>query len=200
MNRVIACIDSSPCIDAVAEAAVWVAKQTQRELVLLQILDYYPASYHLGEISGVIGFESNAMLLKELAELEQKQSELALDYSNNLLKHISELIEKQYGLTSTKIQEKGDFLEQSFNLLNENDVVIIGRVGERAAEKNKPIGSNVENFIRGANCTVITVGEHFQPPKRFIFAYEYSQTCISEVLFRFSQHFWVITYIKQMAL
>ena len=177
MNRVIACIDSSPCIDAVAEAAVWVAKQTQRELVLLQILDYYPASYHLGEISGVIGFESNAMLLKELAELEQKQSELALDYSNNLLKHISELIEKQYDLTSTKIQEKGDFLEQSFNILKENDVVIIGRVGERAAEKNKPIGSNVENFIRGANCTVITVGEHFEPPKRFIFAYEYSPTC-----------------------
>ena len=177
MNRVIACIDSSPCIDAVAEAAVWVAKQTQRELVLLQILDYYPASYHLGEISGVIGFESNAMLLKELAELEQKQSELALDYSNNLLKHISELIEKQYGLTSTKIQEKGDFLEQSFNILKENDVVIIGRVGERAAEKNKPIGSNVENFIRGANCTVITVGEHFEAPRRFIFAYEYSPTC-----------------------
>ena len=177
MNRVIACIDSSPCIEAVAEAAAWVAKQTQRELVLLQILDYYPASYHLGEISGVIGFESNAMLLKELAELEQKQSELALDYSNNLLKHISELIEKQYGLTSTKIQEKGDFLEQSFNILKENDVVIIGRVGERAVEKNKPIGSNVENFIRGANCTVITVGEHFEPPKRFIFAYEYSPTC-----------------------
>lgn len=177
MNRVIACIDSSPCIEAVAEAAAWVAKQTQRELVLLQILDYYPASYHLGEISGVIGFESNAMLLKELAELEQKQSELALDYSNNLLKHISELIEKQYGLTSTKIQEKGDFLEQSFNILKENDVVIIGRVGERAAEKNKPIGSNVENFIRGANCTVITVGEHFEAPRRFIFAYEYSPTC-----------------------
>ena len=177
MNRVIACIDSSPCIEAVAEAAAWVAKQTQRELVLLQILDYYPASYHLGEISGVIGFESNAMLLKELAELEQKQSELALDYSNNLLKHISELIEKRYGLTSTKIQEKGDFLEQSFNILKENDVVIIGRVGERAAEKNKPIGSNVENFIRGANCTVITVGENFEPPKRFIFAYEYSPTC-----------------------
>ena len=177
MNRVIACIDSSPCIEAVAEAAAWVAKQTQRELVLLQILDYYPASYHLGEISGVIGFESNAMLLKELAELEQKQSELALDYSNNLLKHISELIEKRYGLTSTKIQEKGDFLEQSFNILKENDVVIIGRVGERAVEKNKPIGSNVENFIRGANCTVITVGENFEPPKRFIFAYEYSPTC-----------------------
>ena len=178
MNRVIACIDSSPCIEAVAEAAAWVAKQTQRELVLLQILDYYPASYHLGEISGVIGFESNAMLLKELAELEQKQSELALDYSNNLLKHISELIEKRYGLTSTKIQEKGDFLEQSFNILKENDVVIIGRVGERAVEKNKPIGSNVENFIRGANCTVMTVGEHFKAPTRFIFAYEYSPTCI----------------------
>ena len=177
MKRVIACIDSSPCIEAVAEAAVWVAKQTHRELVLLQVLDYYPASYHLGEISGVIGFESNAMLLKELAELEQKQSEIALDYSNNLLNHISELIEKKYGVSCTKIQEKGDFLEQSFNILDEKDIVIIGRVGERAAEKNKPIGSNVENFIRGANCTVITVGEHFKPPRRFIFAYEYSPTC-----------------------
>ena len=48
MKRVIACIDSSPCINALAEAAVWIAKQTQRELVLLQVLDYYPASYHLG--------------------------------------------------------------------------------------------------------------------------------------------------------
>lgn len=177
MNRVIACIDSSPCINAVAEAAAWIAQQTQRELVLLQVLDYYPASYHLGEISGVIGFESNAMLLKELAELEQKQSELALDYSNNLLSHISELIQEKYGITVQKIQEKGDFLEQSFNIFNETDIALIGRVGERSAEKNKSLGSNVENFIRGAKCTVMTVGETFKPPTRFIFAYEDSPTC-----------------------
>ena len=34
MNRVIACIDSSPCINAIADAAAWVAKATGRELVL----------------------------------------------------------------------------------------------------------------------------------------------------------------------
>lgn len=178
MKRVIACIDSSPCINALAEAAAWIAIQTQRELVLLQVLDYYPASYHLGEISGVIGFESNAMLLKELAELEQKQSELALDYSNNLLQHISNMIQEKYAIVPTQIQEKGDFLEQSFSVLNEDDIVVIGRVGEKSAERNKALGSNVENFIRGANCTVMTVGEHFKAPTRFIFAYEYSPTCI----------------------
>lgn len=178
MKRVIACIDSSPCINALAEAAAWIATQTQRELVLLQVLDYYPASYHLGEISGVIGFESNAMLLKELAELEQKQSELALDYSNNLLQHISNMIQEKYEIVATQIQEKGDFLEQSFSVLNEDDIVVIGRVGEKSAERNKALGSNVENFIRGANCTVMTVGEHFKAPTRFIFAYEYSPTCI----------------------
>ncbi|OTG82691.1 universal stress protein [Acinetobacter sp. ANC 5054] len=178
MKRVIACIDSSPCINALADAAAWVAKQTHRELVLLQVLDYYPASYHLGEISGVIGFESNAMLLKELAELEQKQSELALDYSNNLLKHISEMIETKHGIKVSLIQEKGDFLEQSFNVLKSDDIALIGRVGERSAERNKPLGSNVENFIRGASCTVMTVGPTFKPPTRFIFAYEYSPTCV----------------------
>lgn len=177
MNRVIACVDSSPCVNTIAEAAAWIAKETGRELVLLQILDYYPASYHLGEISGVIGFESNAMLLKELAELEQKQSELALDYSNNLLQYISQLIKEKFNIECKKIQEKGDFLEQCFHLLHENDVVIIGRLGERSAEKNKSIGSNVENFIRGANCTVMTVGEGFKVPTRFIFAYEYSDIC-----------------------
>lgn len=177
MNRVIACIDSSPCINAVADAAAWIAQRTKRELVLLQVLDYYPASYHLGEISGVIGFESNAMLLKELADLEQKQSEIALDYSNNLLRHISETIQEKYGITAAQIQEKGDFLEQSFNNIDEKDFVIIGKVGERSAEKNKSIGGNVENFIRGAKSTVMTVGETFKPPTRFIFAYEDSQTC-----------------------
>lgn len=178
MKRVIACIDSSPCINALADAAAWIAKQTGRELVLLQVLDYYPASYHLGEISGVIGFESNAMLLKELAELEQKQSEIALDYSNNLLQHISEQILAEHGIQTTHIQEKGDFLEQSFQILQPDDIAVIGLLGERSAEKNKPIGTNVENFIRGANCTVMTVGEQFKPPTRFIFAYEYSPTCI----------------------
>ena len=130
MKRVIACIDSSPCINALAEAAAWIAKQTQRELVLLQVLDYYPASYHLGEISGVIGFESNAMLLKELAELEQKQSDIALEYSNNLLRHISEMVQQKYNIVPTQIQEKGDFLEQSFNVLQEDDIAVIGRAGQ----------------------------------------------------------------------
>ena len=186
MKRVVACIDSSPCINALAEAAAWIAKKTNRELVLLQVLDYYPASYHLGEISGVIGFESNAMLLKELAELEQKQSELALDYSNNLLNHISELIQEKHGIVPTRIQEKGDFLEQSFSVLQEDDIALIGRLGERSAERKKPMGSNVENFIRGANCTVMTVGETFKPPTRFIFAYEYSPTC-EKIIHRIAQ-------------
>lgn len=177
MNRVVACIDASPCINALAEAAAWIAQKTGRELVLLQVLDYYPASYHLGEISGVIGFESNAMLLKELAELEQKQSELALDYSNNLLKHISEMIVEKYGITPRQIQAKGDFLEQSFSELTVDDIAVIGRKGERSAEKNKVLGSNVENFIRGTKSTVLTVGETFKPPTRFIFAYELSETC-----------------------
>lgn len=177
MKRVIACIDSSPCVNAIAEAAAWIAKTTHRELVLLQVLDYYSSSYHLGEISGVIGFESNSMLLKELTELEQKQSAVAIDYSNNLLKHITEQIKEKHGIEASILQEKGDFLEQSLAVLKEDDIALIGKVGESAAEKNKDLGGNVEKFIRGANCTVMTVSDHFKPPTRFIFAYEDSPLC-----------------------
>ncbi|WP_269914705.1 universal stress protein [Acinetobacter sp. HY1485] len=177
MKRIVACIDSSPCANAIAEAAAWVAKKTKRELILLQVLDYYPASYHLGELSGVIGFESNAMLLKELAELEQKQSELAVDVSSNLLAHINQRLKNEHDISATVVQEKGDFVEQTLEFLKPDDIAIIGRVGDTAAEKNKDLGSNVENFIRGAKCTVMTVGEQFKPPTRFIFAYEDSEVC-----------------------
>jgi hypothetical protein len=103
------------------------------------------------EISGVIGFESNAMLLKELAELEQKQSELAVNYSNNLLNHISNMIKEKHDIDVSIIQEKGDFLEQSFNILKEDDIAIIGRVGERAAEKIKRLAAMLKTLSVGQN-------------------------------------------------
>ena len=117
--------------------------------MLLQVLDYRPASYHLGEISGVIGFESNAMLLKELTELDEKQFELAQQYSDDLLQHISKLIKNKYDIEATIIQRRGEFLEQSFDELQPEDIAVIGKIGENAAEKNKPVGSNVEGLIRG---------------------------------------------------
>lgn len=176
-GRVIACIDASPCVNATAEAAVWYAQKTNRPLVLLQVLDYRPASYHLGEISGVIGFESNAMLLKELTELDEKQYELAQQYSDDLLQHISKLIREKYCIQATIIQRRGEFLEQSFDELQPEDIAVIGKIGENAAEKNKPVGSNVEGLIRGTKSTVLAVGEKFVPPSSFLFAYEYSQVC-----------------------
>ncbi|KAA8731402.1 universal stress protein [Acinetobacter qingfengensis] len=177
MTRVIACIDASPCVNATAEAAAWVAQKTGRELILLQVLDYRPASYHLGEISGVIGFESNAMLLKELAELDEKQYELAQKYSDDLLKYISKLVRNRFSIEPKIIQRRGDFLEQCFDELQQQDIVVVGKIGENAAENDKPVGSNVEGLIRGAKSTVLTVGEKFVPPASYLFAYEYSPVC-----------------------
>lgn len=177
MKRVIACIDNSPCLDAIVKAAFWVAQTTGRQLHLLHVVDYYPSSYHLGEMAGVVGFESNAILLKELAEIEHKQSQLAQALSEQLLQHLVEQIQSKYQLQPTVLQAKGDFLEQSLKLLNNDDVVILGRRGEHAVQRNKPIGSNVENFIRSAPCSVLTVGEQFEIPQNFMFAYEYSATC-----------------------
>ena len=177
MKRVIACIDASPCVNATAEAAAWIAQKTGRELVLLQVLDYRPTSYHLGEIGGVIGFESNAMLLKELAELDEKQYELALQYSNELLEHMAQYIEKKFSIQTTKSQRRGEFLEQAFDELTSDDIAVIGKVGEKAAEQKRVIGRNVEGIIRGSKSTVLVVAEKFQIPESFIFAYEHSEIC-----------------------
>jgi len=41
------------------------------------------------------------------------------------------MIQEKYEIVPSQIQEKGDFLEQSFSVLNEDDIVVIGRVGEK---------------------------------------------------------------------
>lgn len=178
MKRVIACIDSSPCIHALVEAAAWVAKNTGRELVLLQVLDYYPSNYYLGEVSGGIGFESNATLLKELGAIEHKQGDAARSHSDQFIRKISTTLQEKHRIIPTIIQEKGYFLESCLKLLTDDDIVILGRLGTKSAEGHKILGSNVENLIRKAHCTVMTIGETFKPPKRFIFAYEHSPACI----------------------
>lgn len=177
MKRVIACIDASPCVNATAEAAAWIAQKTGRELILLQVLDYRPTSYHLGEIGGVIGFESNAMLLKELAELDEKQYQLAQQYSDELLEHMSQFIQERFEIPSIKLQRRGEFLEQAFDELGPEDIAVIGKVGEKAAEKKKAFGRHVEGIIRGSQSTVLVVGETFTVPNSFIFAYEHSPIC-----------------------
>ena len=177
MKRVIACIDASPCVHATADAAAWIAKKTGRPLILLQVLDYRPASYHLGEIGGVIGFESNAMLLKELAELDQKQQELAKKLSDDLLTQISQYLLQHHQIDAVTIQCQGDFLDQALATLNPEDIAVVGKIGDQSAEKKRAIGANVEGIIRGAKSTVLVVGETFRPPQQFIFAYEHSPIC-----------------------
>lgn len=177
MGRVIACIDTSPCVHATAEAAVWIAKKTGRPLVLLQVLDFRPASYQLGEIGGVIGFESNALLLQELAELDEKQYAVAKQLSDDLLAHIAEFIQQKYQIEVIQIQRRGEFLEQAFDELTAEDIAVVGKVGEKSAEKKRIVGSNVEGIIRGAKSTVLIVGEKFIAPHNFIFAYEHSSIC-----------------------
>lgn len=49
------------------------------------------------------------------------------------------MIQEKYEIVPSQIQEKGDFLEQSFSVLNEDDIVVIGRVGEKSAERNKAL-------------------------------------------------------------
>lgn len=177
MKRVIACITASPCLHATADAAAWIAQQTGRQLILLQVLDDYAAPYHLGEFSGVIGFESNAMLLEELANINKQQKQLAQQYGEQLLDHIQQYIQSKFSIQAFRIQREGDFLEQTLAELEEGDITVIGKVGERSSELNRPCGSNVERFIRATTSSVLVVGTHFVIPDAFLFAYHPSETC-----------------------
>mgnify|MGYP000561906681 CR=1 FL=1 len=76
MTNIFACIDGSPAMTAVCDAAAWAAANNGLPVTLLHVLE---KNEYEGEsdLSGAIGLGSREQLLEELAELDHRRSRLA---------------------------------------------------------------------------------------------------------------------------
>lgn len=177
MKRMIACLSRSGCLYAVASAAAWMAKKTQRELILFNVMDYAWDDFHLYEFSGIGGFEAHAMLMQEWGDVEENQDHLLQQQSNELLEDVQQFIFKKYGIRGKTLQKTGLFPREAFEELLAEDIVVLGKYSDHDSEQDKALASQLENFIRGCDATVLTVTQEFTIPTQFLFAYDPSATC-----------------------
>ena len=173
MTNIFACIDGSPAMTAVCDAAAWAAANTGLPVTLLHVLEKNEFEGE-SDLSGNIGLGSREQLLKELAELDHQRSRLAHEQGRMLLNggkaYLADL-----GMTGVEtLQRHGQLVETTQELSSGLRMLIMGKQGTTHA--HDLIGSNIENVTRTLANPIMMVQPGFQAPSRFLFAYDASPT------------------------
>ncbi|SIR00541.1 universal stress protein [Aeromonas veronii] len=173
MTNIFACIDGSPAMTAVCDAAAWAAANTGLPVTLLHVLEKNEFEGE-SDLSGNIGLGSREQLLKELAELDHQRSRLAHEQGRMLLNSSKEYL-ADLGMTGVEtLQRHGQLVETAQELASGMRMLIMGKQG--TTHVHELIGSHIENVIRTLTNPIMVVQPGFQAPSRFLFAYDASPT------------------------
>ena len=175
MTNVIACIDGSKAMLSVCDASAWAALRLDAPVTLLHVLDKSP--YLTGfNLSGSIGLGTREHLLAEMVDLDERRSKLALEQGKYMLQDASAHIIKQSPVVVETLQRHGGLIETLLEQEPNARLVVIGRQGEQHQEQTKAIGSHLESVIRTLKQPILVVMAEFEAPKRFMIAYDGSDT------------------------
>lgn len=175
MKNIVACVDGSPLTQHVIEASAWASTKLSAPLVLLHALEKQNNTEQ--DLSGAIGFGSREHLLTELTELDEQRAKLALEHGKVLLEQAESYLDDR-GLSVSKLQRHGDFVETLEDLQNETRLFVVGKQGIEHSHK-AVIGSNLENAARSLSQPIMVVSGEFKTPNSFMIAYDGRETAIA---------------------
>ncbi|MGJ0299208.1 universal stress protein [Aliarcobacter cryaerophilus] len=167
MNKVLVCIDGSNFSKAVCDYGVFIAKNLNLPLVLLNVVEHSKIS-NLVDFSGNIGFGAKDVLLEMLVDEDAKRSQEEILKGKVILKQMQEYVKSKNFSNFTTLQRHGTLYETLDELGSDLKIAIIGLNGENS----KDIGSNVEELIRTLNIPILLVNSEFKPIKSILMAYD----------------------------
>ncbi|MAY39790.1 MULTISPECIES: universal stress protein [Spongiibacter] len=171
MQKIIACIDGSAMAQSVCDAAIWASRKLEKTVLFLHTIEK-EQQHGADDLSGAIGLGASAALLEEMAALDQKRAELALQLGKNMLSAAAERA-GEYGVSAVEQKQRhGDLLESLTDLEEEARIVVLGRSGEGHQGSFSALGSHVEQLIRQLHTPLLIVPKHFSTPKNFMLAYD----------------------------
>ncbi len=173
--KIIACIDGSVLSEDVCIAGAWVAKKLSKPLTLLHAIEKSNVPT-IDNLSGSIGLGARSELLKQMTELDEQRSKIALAMGKELLNH-SESLAMAKGCTSIeKVQRHGGIVDSICDLEADARFVVIGRSGENHHNDFQALGSHIENIIRQVHSPIFITNKGFREPSSFMLAYDGRET------------------------
>ncbi len=170
MARIIALVDGSLYSESVCDHAAWAAGRMGAEVVLLHVIGRRAA--RRGDLSGAIGLGARTKLMRELAELDEKQARLSLKRGRAILEDGAARIRAAGVERVEAVLRHGDLVEELALLEREADLIVIGKRGEAADFAKLHLGSNLERVVRASARPVLVAARAFRPVARFTLAFD----------------------------
>lgn len=175
MTHVMACIDGSKITPAVCDYAAWASRRLDVPLEFLHVLGR--AEYPIpADLSGNIGLDSRESLLRELAELDEKRSRLALEQGRLMLDAAKARAADDGVPHATSRQRHGELVDTVLELAGQIRLLVMGRQGAQGDTLGEHIGSRLENVVRTLHRPILVVPGGYTEPQRIMIAFDGSAT------------------------
>lgn len=168
MSTILACTDGSQYATSVYQHTAWAASRTDAPVLALHVIERaeFPIAH---DLSGSIGFDANAELLAELANLDENQSRVARLRGSAILEDAAKQLAPHQVVT---LQRHGSLVETLDEFEDNASLVVIGKRGEHVDFAKGHLGSNLERVVRSAKIPVLVASRAFKPINRFLIAFD----------------------------
>lgn len=174
-TQIIACIDSSAISTAVCDTASWASYKLDAPLKFLHVHEKTNTP-PIDDFSGAIGLGSREHLLKELSEVDEKRSKLAIEHAKHLLHDAKQRATEKGAKDVTTAQRHDQLLDALKAYEDDTRLFVMGRLGEDHSAELQTVGSHIESVIRAVHTPVMIAIQEFVEPSNYMLAYDGSPT------------------------
>jgi nucleotide-binding universal stress UspA family protein len=171
-KKIIALIDGSIYARSVCDYAAWVAGRSRLPVEPVHILARQELASAPMMMTGSLDINASAVLLQELAELDEDHARLAAERAQLILDQ-AESVLRAAGVEVIKPQlRRGDLLETVRELEADADLIVLGKRGEGADFARLHLGSNFDRIVRATSVPVIVAPRAYRPINRVMVAFD----------------------------
>ena len=172
MNQVLACLDTSPYAQSVADHAAWAAKRLGSSVELLHVIQRDDAVSERHDLSGSMGLGAKSSLLEELVQIDEAHSRIARERGKLLLEAAREQLVNAGVADILTTHRHGGVVETVIEREADADLVVIGKRGVSSQFAAEHLGSRVERVARESTRPVLVASRAFTKPERAMIAFD----------------------------
>jgi nucleotide-binding universal stress UspA family protein len=173
---VLASVDASPYLPAVAALAGWAAARLGAGLEFVHVTERGPEA-PTADLSGALGLGGQEALLAELAAVDEARGRLAHQRGRLLLEQASVLARAEAPAVAPASRLRhGALAETLLELEAGVRLFVMGKRSEHAGPAGSPLGGQLERVVRSVHRPVLVAARTFAPVRRAAIAFDGSAT------------------------
>ena len=152
-DKIIALVDGSIYSASVCNHAAWIAQRTGAPVELLHVLGRREGAGKQ-DLSGTVGLGARSALLAELADLDAQRAKLMTSRGHAILEDAQAILAKAGLIEATSRLRHGDIVEAVAEVEAEARVIVLGKRGEAAADRDSELTPACQTKCKTATQTL----------------------------------------------